>query len=168
MDVVLAGVRLPRGRRGRAEARRERVDRGGETPAHRRRTGGAPPIGAAEHAVPAAHAAPQCLAEHLAQITVVAVLVCRAEVLIARRVVERQRDLRVEVAELGVEDDVHEARVPLVHERHRGAVVVAPVAVAVAAMGTGAHPVAQETDHLAEPAITGGEGQRVRQYRLSS
>src|SRR5437867_347449 len=111
VDVVPAGVRAPGVRRGRAGARGERVDRGGETPAYRRRAGSVPPIGAAEHAVPAAHAAPQRLAEYLAQIAIVAVLVRRAEVLIAWRVVERQRDLRVEVAELRVEDGVQEPRV---------------------------------------------------------
>src|SRR5207244_2044518 len=159
VDVVRTGVGLPATRRRGTDPRGERVDGGLQARLHGRRTRGTPSPGAAENAIAAPHAAPERLAQHLAQIAVVALLVCGAEVLIARRVVEPQGNLRVEVAELRVEDGVQEAGVPLVHERHRGVIVVVPVAVPVAAMGAAADPIAQETDRIAEPPIIGGEGQ---------
>src|SRR2546427_13162806 len=70
VDVVGTGVDLPCSRRRGAETPGERVDRGGEAPAHRRRTGGTPAIGATDDAIPATYAAPQRLAEDLAPIAV--------------------------------------------------------------------------------------------------
>src|SRR3989442_3555287 len=99
VDVVGTGVGLPCTRRRGAEPRGQRLDGGCQARVHCRRTRSTPSPGAAEDPVTAAHAAPQRLAEHLAQIAGGAILIGGAEVLIARRVVEWQRDLRLEVAD---------------------------------------------------------------------